>query len=42
MGEVNKIMEGENIETDRESSEGTVIDDEVAPPIVVDQPKTNR
>ena len=34
-------MEGINTEADRELSEGTVVDDEVAPPIVVEQTKIN-
>ena len=42
MGVVIKVMEGGDIEADRESSEETVIDDEVAPPIVVEKPIINR
>ena len=34
-------MEGINTEADREMSEGTVVDDVVEPPIVVDQPEIN-
>ena len=41
MGEVIKVMEGGDIKADRESWEETVIHDEVFPPIVVDQPKSN-
>ena len=39
--EVSKVMEGGTIKADRESSEETVTNDEVLPPIVVDQPKSN-
>ena len=42
VGEVVKVMEGRIYEADRESSEETVVDDEVAPPIVVENSIINR